>query len=160
MKKTTFVYPIYIATTPEKLWEALTSGEVTKKYHFGLQVKSDWQEGSAVKYLLADGRITDHGHVLKCEPLHLLSFTWIMAGDETPREQPTRVTFELQKMDDSTVKLTLRHEELLETDFVYDDNTFEGLNNGWPALLSNLKSLLETGRTLPPISVDWDNGKQ
>jgi hypothetical protein len=60
-------------------------------------------------------------------------------------------------MDDSTVKLTLRHEELLETDFVYDDNTFVGLNNGWPALLSNLKSLLETGRTLPPIAVDWDN---
>ena len=90
-----------------------------------------------------------------CSRLHL-----IMAGDETPREQPTRVTFELQKMDDSTVKLILRHEELLETDFVYDDNTFEGLNNGWPALLSNLKSLLETGRTLPPISVDCDNGKQ
>jgi uncharacterized protein YndB with AHSA1/START domain len=123
MKKTTFVYPIYIATTPEKLWEALTSGEVTKKYHFGLQVKSDWQEGSAVQYLLDDGRITDHGQVLKCEPLHLLSFTWIMAGDETPREQSTRVTFELQKMNDSTVKLTLRHEELLETDFV--DNTFK-----------------------------------
>ncbi|MED3760543.1 hypothetical protein P4555_15960 [Peribacillus frigoritolerans] len=58
------------------------------------------------------------------------------------------------------MKLILRLEELLETDFIYDDNTFEGLNNGWPALLSNLKSLLETGRTLPPISVDWDNGKQ
>ncbi|MBR8644064.1 hypothetical protein KEH51_03185 [[Brevibacterium] frigoritolerans] len=61
----------------------MTSGEVTEKYHFGLQVQSDWQEGSAVQYLLDDGRITDHGHVLKCEPLHLLSFTWIMAGDET-----------------------------------------------------------------------------
>ncbi|MDR4925106.1 SRPBCC family protein [Peribacillus simplex] len=157
MKKPSFVHVIYIATTPEKLWEALTSGEVTKMYHFGCQVQSDWQEGSSVKYLLEDGRITDHGKVLKCEPLHLLSFTWNMAGDETPREQPTCVTFILQPMDDSTVKLTLRHEELLETDFVYDDNTFEGLNNGWPAILSNLKSLLETGRTLPPISVDRDN---
>ncbi|CAH0151432.1 SRPBCC family protein [Peribacillus simplex] len=157
MKKPSFVHVIYIATTPEKLWEALTSGEVTKMYHFGCQVQSDWQEGSSVKYLLEDGRITDHGKVLKCEPLHLLSFTWNMAGDETPREQPTCVTFILQPMDDSTVKLTLRHEELLETDFVYDDNTFEGLNNGWPAILSSLKSLLETGRTLPPISVDRDN---
>jgi uncharacterized protein YndB with AHSA1/START domain len=77
-----------------------------------------------------------------------------MVGDETPRDHPTRVTFELMPMDDSTLKLTLKHEELLETDFVADDNTFEGLNNGWPAILSNLKSLLETGRTLPPISVD------
>lgn len=157
MKKLSFVHVIYIATPPEKLWEALTSGEVTKKYHFGCQVQSDWQEGSSVKYLLEDGRITDYGKVLKCEPLHLLSFTWNMTGDETPREQPTRVNFILQPMDDSTVKLTLRHEELLETDFVYDDNTFEGLNNGWPAILSNLKSLLETGRTLPPITVDRNN---
>lgn len=157
MKKPSFVHVIYIATTPEKLWEALTSGEVTKKYHFGCQVQSDWQEGSSVKYLLEDGHITDHGKVLKCESLHLLSFTWNMVGDETPREQPTRVNFILQPMDDSTVKLTLRHEELLETDFVNDDNTFEGLNNGWPAILSNLKSLLETGRTLPPITVDRDN---
>lgn len=54
----------------------------------------------------------------------------------------------------STVKLTLKHENLLETDFVDDDDTFEGYNNGWPAVLSNLKSLLETGRTLPPIHVD------
>ncbi|MDM5211208.1 SRPBCC family protein [Peribacillus sp. NJ4] len=157
MKKTAFVYPIYIATTPEKLWEALTSGEFTKKYHFGCQVQSDWQEGSTVEYLLQDGRVTDHGIVHKCEPLHLLSFTWNMAGDETPRDHPTRVTFELQPMDGSTVKLTLKHEELLETDFVYDDNTFKGLNNGWPAILSNLKSLLETGRTLPPIYVDREN---
>ncbi|MDW7615951.1 SRPBCC family protein [Peribacillus simplex] len=157
MKKPTFVYPIYIATTPEKLWDALTSGEFTKKYHFGCQIKSSFQEGATVTYLLENGRITNHGNVLKCEPLHLLSFTWNTTGDETPREDPTRVTFQLQSMDDSTVKLTLTHEELLETDFVYGDNTFKGINNGWPAILCNLKSLLETGRTLPPIFVDRVN---
>ncbi|MCK1991970.1 hypothetical protein GW626_16595 [Peribacillus muralis] len=154
MKNKTFAYAIYIATTPERLWEALTNGEVTKKYHFGCQVQSDWQKGSTVTYLHEDGRITDYGIILKCEPFDLLSFTWNMTGDETARDNPTRVTFELMPIDGSTVKLTLKHEELLETDFVADAATFEGLNNGWPAILSNLKSLLETGRTLPPIAVD------
>jgi hypothetical protein len=74
------------------------------------------------------------------------------SGDKTPRQHPTRVTFEIQPMD-LTVKLTLKHEGLLETDFVDDDNTFAGFNNGWPTILSNLKSLLETGHTLPSIGV-------
>jgi uncharacterized protein YndB with AHSA1/START domain len=151
MKNSTFVYVTYIATTPEKLWEALTSSDFTEKYFFGSKVQSDWQEGSSVTYS-RNGQITDYGKILKCEPMKLLSFTWNYVGDKTPREQPTRVTFELQPMD-STVKLTLKHEGLLETDFVDDNNTFEGFNNGWPAVLSNLKSLLETGRTLPPIVV-------
>lgn len=54
---------------------------------------------------------------------------------------------------DSTVKLTLKHEDLISSDLVDDDDTFAGLNNGWPAILSNLKSLLETGRTLPVVVV-------
>jgi uncharacterized protein YndB with AHSA1/START domain len=151
MNHSTFVYVTYIATTPDRLWEALTSSLFTEKYFFGSKVQSDWQEGSSVTYS-RNGRITDHGTVLKCEPLNLLSFTWSYEGDKTPRQHPTRVTFEIQPMG-STVKLTLKHEGLLETDFVDDDNTFEGFNNGWPAILSNLKSLLETGRTLLSIVV-------
>ncbi|MGE7182413.1 SRPBCC domain-containing protein [Peribacillus sp. NPDC006672] len=76
---------------------------------------------------------------ISCGPLHPLSFTWNMAGDKTPRDHPTRVTFQLQPMDDSTVKFTLSH-ELLEKDFVYGDNTFEGIDYGWPAILSNMKN--------------------
>jgi uncharacterized protein YndB with AHSA1/START domain len=150
VNKPTFVYVTYIATTPEKLWEALTSGDFTKKYFFGRQVQSDWQEGSTVTYLREDGQLDVHGKVLKCEPLRLLSFTWNVEGDETLRERPTRVTFEMKLMD-SIVKLTLKHEDLLSVDLVNDDDTFAGCNNGWPAILSNLKSLLETGHTLPPI---------
>jgi uncharacterized protein YndB with AHSA1/START domain len=151
MNKPTFVYVTYIATTPEKLWETLTSGEFTQKYFFGTDVQSDWIEGSSVTYL-RNGQVTDYGEVLKCEPFRLLSFTWNQVGDETNREHPSRVTFELKPMD-STVKLTLKHEDLMPSDLVDDDDTFAGLNNGWPAILSNLKSLLETGRTLPVIVV-------
>jgi uncharacterized protein YndB with AHSA1/START domain len=151
MTDTSFVYVTYIATTPEKLWEALTSSDFTEKYFFGSKIQSDWQEGSSVTYL-RNGQVSDHGKILKCEPHRLLSFTWNYVDDKIDREQPSRVTFELKPMD-STVKLTLKHENLLPADFVDEDDTFEGLNNGWPAILSNLKSLLETGNTLPPISI-------
>jgi uncharacterized protein YndB with AHSA1/START domain len=150
MNTPTFVYVIYIETTPEKLWEALTNGVFTEKYFFGRRIQSDWQEGSSVTYYRPDGELDVHGQVLKSEPPHLLSFTWEVPGDPTQRERATRVTFQLQPMD-STVKLTLKHEDLVAEDFSDDENTFVGLNNGWPAILSNLKSLLETGRTLPPI---------
>lgn len=152
MENLTFTYAIYIATTPEKLWQALTDGEVTEKYFFGTRVQSDWRVGSQVTYS-RHGEVTDYGQVLKCEPLRLLSFTWNHVGDQTPREQPTRVTFKLQPIGAATVKLTLKHENLLKEDYVDDDNTFAGFNNGWPAILSNLKSWLETGKALPPIIV-------
>jgi uncharacterized protein YndB with AHSA1/START domain len=150
MNHSTFVYVTYIATTPEKLWDALTRGDITERYFFGRKVHSDWKEGSPVTYWRNDGQLDVQGKVLQYEPYRYLSFTWEVPGDQTSRERPTRVTFELQPMD-STVKLTLKHEDLREEDWCDDSDTFVGLNNGWPAILSNLKSLLETGRTLPPI---------
>lgn len=151
MTDSTYTYVTYIATTPEKLWEALTNSEFTEKYFFGSKIESNWQEGSDVTYS-RNGQVTDYGKILKCEPLRLLSFTWSHTDDEAQREQPTKVTFELKPMD-STVKLTLTHENLVNADFVDRDDTFEGLNNGWPAILSNLKSLLETGNTLPAVRI-------
>lgn len=151
MKKPEFVYVTYIATTQEKLWEALTSTQFTEKYFFGTAIQSDWQEGSTISYL-RNGEVTDYGTILKCNPHHLLTFTWNHTNDQTNRKEPSVVTFELKPLD-STVKLTLKHENLEPTDIVDRDDTFEGLNNGWPAILSNLKSLLETGNTLPPISI-------
>ncbi|MGC5326275.1 SRPBCC family protein [Brevibacillus sp. SYSU BS000544] len=151
MTDTAFVYVTYIATTPEKLWEALTSSDYTEKYFFGSKIQSDWKEGSRVAYS-RNGEVSDFGTILKCVPQRVLSFTWTYVGDKIAREEPSRVTFELKPLNE-TVKLTLTHDNLLPTDFVYEDNTFEGLNNGWPAILSNLKSLLETGKTLPPLSI-------
>jgi uncharacterized protein YndB with AHSA1/START domain len=96
--------------------------------------------------------VTDEGSVLKYDPAHELSFTWTNKNDDTPRESPTVVTFKLQHMD-STVKLTLIHDNLVKTDIVEKEGTFEGFNNGWPAIMSNLKTFLETGKTLPALSL-------
>ncbi|AZN39599.1 SRPBCC family protein [Paenibacillus albus] len=146
-----FVYTTYIATTPERLWEALTSGDFTEQYFFGSRIVSDWNEGSQVTYSRG-GEVTDYGTIMKCEPNRLLSFTWNYVADKSGRAEPSRVTFQLVPMK-GAVKLTLKHENLNPSDIVDRDDTFEGLNNGWPAILSNLKTLLETGRTLPPVSL-------
>ncbi|RNB88690.1 ATPase [Brevibacillus nitrificans] len=151
MDNSTFVYVTYIATTPEKLWEALTNSDFTEKYFFGSKIQSDWKVGSEITYS-RDGKVSDYGKILTCEPHRVLSFTWTYTADTAVREEPTIVTFELKQMD-SAVKLTLKHEKLVSVDIVDRDDTFEGLNNGWPAILSNLKSLLETGKTLAPISL-------
>lgn len=152
MTKTTFVYAIYIATTSEKLWEALTSGEFTKKYWFGNEVQSDWTVGSTVSYLNSDGKVVDQGTVLRSEPHHLLSYTFNWLADKTIREQEPVVTFKLQQMG-TTVKLTIKQENILTSDLRDENEGFHGYNNGWPAILSNLKSLLETGQTLPEITI-------
>jgi uncharacterized protein YndB with AHSA1/START domain len=151
MKNNQFVYVSYIATTSEKLWEALTLGELTEKYFFGSTIDSTWEVGSKVTYSRG-GEVTDFGEVLIYEPFTVLSFTWTYVNDKAVRDEPTRVTFKLQPMGD-TVRLTLKHEGLLETDFFENEDTFEGFNNGWPAILSNLKSLLETGETLQIIAI-------
>src|SRR4051812_143413 len=151
MTENSFFYVTYIATTPEKLWDALISSNFTEKYFFGSRIRSDWQEGSKITYS-RNGQVTDHGIILKCEPYRILSFTWNMVGDEAVRTQPSWVTFELISME-RTVKLTLKHENLFPTDLLDEEGTFEGLNNGWPAILSKLKSLLETGHALPAISI-------
>lgn len=139
MSDTTFVYVTYIATTPEKLWEALTSGDFTKKYWMGHQHQSDWQEGSTVALLNESGNVTNQGKVVKSEPYRLLSYTW--QGVKATRERASIVTFDLEAMG-STVKLTVKHEDLLPADV-------KSISIGWPMVLSGLKSLLETGRTLP-----------
>ncbi|MFB4169282.1 SRPBCC family protein [Virgibacillus sp. JSM 102003] len=145
-------YATYIATTPEKLWEALTSREFTKKYWFGKEVRSDWKEGSTVNFLDKNGETTDQGQVMKSEPYSLLSYTLKCVKDQTDYERMPRVTFELKPME-STVKLTLKHEYLSTGAFQDEGEGFIGINNGWPAILSNLKSFLETGNTLPEIGL-------
>jgi uncharacterized protein YndB with AHSA1/START domain len=144
MNKTSFVYATYIATTPEKLWAALTNSEFTKQYFFGSEFVSDWQVGSSFKLMNKD-KVDHYGEVLVYEPYRLLTVTWSVRDVEG--ERVSKVTYELTPLN-STVKLTLRHEDLLEKDIREDNGKFEGFNNGWPAILSNLKSLLETGKTL------------
>jgi uncharacterized protein YndB with AHSA1/START domain len=153
MERTTFVYTTYIRTTSEKLWEALTNGDFSEKYWFGFHIDLELKAGGTVRILPPKG-MEDHGDhagkVLVCEPGRKLVYTW--NPKDKPelaqrRDGPSRVTYELTPMGPQ-VKLRLIHENLLPEDIVQDPNTFRGINNGWPAVLSSLKSLLETGEAI------------
>jgi uncharacterized protein YndB with AHSA1/START domain len=138
-----FVYVMYIETTAEKLWEALTSPEFTKKYWFNIAVTSDWRVGSPINYI-GDGKTKMKGKVLAADRPKLLSYTFQEVDTEASKEPPTRVTLEIEpELGTKTVRLTVTH-----TDFVQNSKHRPSISGGWPAVLSGLKSLLETGRTL------------
>jgi uncharacterized protein YndB with AHSA1/START domain len=144
MDRPAFVYVTYIATTSEKLWEALTDGEFTRRYWGGRRIESDWNVGSPVRHVRGDGGIDWQGVVLQSEQPRLLSYTFHMQiTNEHRADRPSRITFDLQPMR-SVVKLTLTHE-----DFESHGATYETTRHGWPAIMSSLKSLLETGSRLP-----------
>jgi len=142
MRKPEFVYVTYIETTPEKLWDALTSSEFTRRYWWDTSVVSDWKIGSPFA-LVVNGNTTDVGEVLEAERPRRLSYTFRHILNEAARnERPSRVTFVLEQHG-RLVKLTLTHE-----DFADDSVILDGISNGWPAILSSLKSMLETGEAL------------
>jgi uncharacterized protein YndB with AHSA1/START domain len=152
-EKLEFVYATFIRTTPEKLWEALTSGEFSQKYWMGFRFEAELKAGGTVRIHPPKGmeQHGDHkGEVLVCEPNRKLVYTW--QQNDTPeiakkRDGLSRVTYELTPMG-SQVKLRLIHENLLPEDTEKDPSTFKGINNGWPAVISSLKSLLENGTAL------------
>lgn len=149
----TFVYATYIRTTPEKLWEALTNGDFSEKYWTGYRVEVELKAGGKIRILPSKGmeKQGDHaGEVLVCEPRRKLVYTWnspCTHAAAKKRESLSRVTYELTPMGPQ-VRLRLIHENLLPEDIEKDPNTFQGINNGWPAIISSLKSLLETGEAI------------
>lgn len=153
METVEFVYATYIRTTPEKLWEALTSADFSEKYWFGFRIEVELKAGGKVRILPPKGMEGqgDHaGEVLVCEPYRKLVYTWNTKDRPelaAKRNGLSRVTYELSPMG-SQVKLRLLHENLLPEDIEKNPNTFRGVNNGWPAVLSSLKSLLETGEAI------------
>ena len=163
METTDFVYTTYIRTTPENLWHALTSGDFSEKYWFGFRIELELKAGGAVRIHPPKGmeQHGDHaGEVLECEPNRRLVYTWNQ--NDKPevarkRQSLSRVTYELTPMG-SQVRLRLIHENLLPEDVVADPNTFRGINNGWPAVISSLKSLLETGEAIE-MAVPKGDGK-
>ena len=143
MSKPSFVYVTYIATTIERLYQALTSAEFTERYMFGRRVESTWKVGAPVRYLGRDGKLSDSGEVLEADPPRLLVFTWRVEFDDAlRREGYSKVTFELEPLG-GEVKLTVVHDELRE-----GSGVLKGISGGWPKALASLKSLLETGRSL------------
>ncbi|QIP05841.1 SRPBCC family protein [Bradyrhizobium symbiodeficiens] len=142
MSKPEFVYVTYIETTPEKLWEALTSSEFTRQYWFGAEVRSDWKVGSLFALTL-DGEVTDSGEILEADPPRLLSYSFKHRKFEELRGEPiSRVVFTIEPFG-ALVRLTVLHDG-----FVEGGKYLGAVSNGWPAILSGLKSLLERGKVL------------
>jgi uncharacterized protein YndB with AHSA1/START domain len=141
MAKPSFVYVTYIATTAEKMWQALIDMSIMRKYWAdpidddpAHENVSDWKPGSKWEHRRADdtGTVDIVGKVIEVLPPRRLGLTWARPKDAE---------------DDRLICLTVTHENL-----EHDPKMFEGISNGWPKVLSNLKTLLETGHALPRVS--------
>jgi uncharacterized protein YndB with AHSA1/START domain len=142
MKNHTFTYVTYIDTSAEALWEALTSPDFTRQYWGGRSIQSDWTVGSRVVHLRENGEFDWHGEILQCERPEVLSYSFQGPEDDDPE---SRVTFELEPYG-SVIRLTVTHTDLA------DRKEYNGISQGWPAILSSLKSLLERGE---PLTYPW-----
>ncbi|MBU6464337.1 MAG: SRPBCC family protein [Bradyrhizobium sp.] len=142
MRKPEFVYVTYIETTPEKLWEALTDGDFTERYWFGARLKSNWKVGSSFEMLHGDGTVSDAGKVVECDRPRRLAYTFVNLSEKYKNDRPALATFVIEPYG-NLVKLTLTHEGFAE-----GSKFFDGISKGWPAILSSLKSILETGHPL------------
>jgi uncharacterized protein YndB with AHSA1/START domain len=138
--KSTFVYVIFIRTTSDELWAALTTSEFMRKYWFGMNFETDWKVGSPWKLVFPDGRIADTGEILEIERPRRIVLKWRNEfRPELTAEGFARCSIELEPQAEA-VKLTINHTiERADSKFI------EAVSGGWPRILSNLKSLLETG---------------
>ena len=152
MAKSRFVYVTYIRTTPEKLWQALTTPEFNRQFFFGTTQVSEWKPGASWRLMIPDGRVADSGEVLEIDPPRRLVLKWrneIMP--ELRAEGYSRMTCTLEKQN-ASVKLTIVHEmDQPGSKFI------ESVSEGWPPILSSLKSLLETGESLEETR-QWPEG--
>jgi uncharacterized protein YndB with AHSA1/START domain/DNA-binding transcriptional ArsR family regulator len=169
MDNPSFVYTTYITTTPERLWAALTEPAFTRRYWGGVALQSDWQVGSPVLWQDApDGEPRDLGQrVLVAEPYRRLSYSWHGFQPEhaahfgwsveelTARlgERRSKVTFEIEPHGAATVRLTVIHDDFSPDSEMHRaiSGQLEG-SGGWPELLANLKTLVETGERMPEPS--------
>jgi uncharacterized protein YndB with AHSA1/START domain len=143
MARSTFVYVTYIRTTPQRLWAALTTDtEFMKRYWFGVHCESGWTAGSPWKMLSDEGNILDSGEILESDPPQRLVIRWQhQKMPELKAEGDSRCTMELEPSGPA-VKLTITHTiEREPSKFI------SAVSGGWPKIISNLKSLLETGAT-------------
>jgi uncharacterized protein YndB with AHSA1/START domain len=136
------VYEIYIRTTPERLWAAITDREARSKYTFGAGIESEWTPGSSYELVhAAAGRVLGRGENLEVDPPRRLVQTMVaMFSDEVEREGSSRLTWEIEPVGDSC-RLLLTH-DLLAAD------ANPQIYGGWPMILSGLKTWLETGTVL------------
>lgn len=140
MARSTFVYVTYIRTTPEKLWSALTDAEFMKQYWFGNHCESAWTAGSPWKMVSGDGTLLDDGEILESDPPRRLVIKWRHQWKPEIAADGDSICTMLLEPDNGAVKLSITHAVDREP-----SKLVEAVGGGWPKVLSNLKSLLETG---------------
>lgn len=136
------IYEIYIKTSPDKLWSAITDEEVRSKYQFGARVKSSFEPGASYEMSTPDGMPLGEGEVLEADPPRRLVQTMrALWGDDVKAEGFSRITWEIEPIGDDSCLLTLTHDQLRE-------GANDQLYGGWPMILSGLKTWLESGELL------------
>lgn len=152
MGKSTFVYVTYIRTTPEKLWSALTEDvDFMKQYWFGTHCESQWSPGSPWKMVSSDGAVTDSGEIVESDPPRRLVIRWQnQFKPELKAEGMSLCVMELEPAG-TAVKLSITHTIEREP-----SNLIAAVSGGWPKVLSNLKSLLESGSVA--LQAPYPNG--
>lgn len=147
-----FVYTIFIRATAEQVWNGLIDRELTKAY-WGHYNESDWKPGARWDHVRSDGsgKIDTRGRIIAMDPPRKMVWSWAFDQEADLPQNLSRVTYELTSLGSDT-KLTVIHSEL-EPGSRMDI----GVREGWPAVLSNLKSLLETGKTLSED--EWPSAK-
>ena len=154
MKKPDYVYVTYIATTPEKAWQALVDTDMMREWWVDPNAGcarvnvSDWKPGSRWEHQRVDATRTVDivGKVVESTPPRRLVFTWARPNEAEDDSKHSRVAFDIEPYGDGLVRLTVTHDDLGS-----DLQMLEGISGGWPKVLSNLKTLLETGRALPQV---------
>lgn len=142
-----FVYVTFIRTTPERLWQALTDPDLNSKYWFNMRQQTEWKPGAAWRLVFPDGRVADSGEIVEIDPLRRIVIKWRNEfKPEAMTEGYSRCTIELEPAGDA-VKLSVVH--AIDRP---DSKLIEAVSGGWPRVLSNLKSLLETGE---PVLTGW-----
>jgi uncharacterized protein YndB with AHSA1/START domain len=140
MARSTFVYATYIRTTPERLWSALTDAEFTRQYWCGMRAESTWTAGSPWRLVSESGEAWDSGEIVEADAPRKLVIRWRhLKMPELAAEGDSLCTMELEP-EGVAVKLTITHSVERE-----GSKLVEAVSGGWPKILSNLKSLLETG---------------
>jgi uncharacterized protein YndB with AHSA1/START domain len=143
----TQVYQLYINASAEQVWDAITNPEIVSKFFFGARVESSYEIGSTIRSLSPDGAQTwGENTVLECDPPRRLAHTWRSLYEPDMAAEPeSRVTWEIEPQPGGFAKLTLIHDRLEASPKTAASVT------GWSYILSNLKTVVETGESLPAI---------
>jgi len=145
------VYTVYIAATPDAAWQAITDPDMTARFFGGRRFISDWKVGAPLQVFMADGVLDVLGEVLEADPGRLLSVTWHVEWIEEMRKlPPSRLTFRIEPVGEEAVRFTVEHGN---HEAPQNPEFFEGGRKGWPIIISQLKTLLETGHTIPGLAL-------